>query len=46
MMIPCEIKKIGGSAYIVVNPLVLSTLKVDVGDILDVDFKGKHKEGK
>lgn len=43
MEFPCELKVIGGSHYVVVNPLVLKSLKAKEGDIILVDFREKVK---
>ena len=42
MQFPCELKTIGGSHYIVVNPLILGRLKAKKGDIIIVDFIKKE----
>ena len=43
MQFPCELKKIGGSHYIIVNTLVLDKFKLKEGDLLAVDFIGKEE---
>jgi len=43
MQFPCELKKLGGSHYVIVNVLVLEKLNVSEGDIVLVDFKEKVK---
>jgi antitoxin component of MazEF toxin-antitoxin module len=41
MEMPCRVKSIGGSKYIVINTLILRSLNLTDGDIVIVDFKKK-----
>lgn len=43
MKFPCQLKRVGGSHYVIVNILVLQKFKLKEGDILSVDFIGKEK---
>jgi antitoxin component of MazEF toxin-antitoxin module len=40
----CEVKRIGGSRYIVINTVVLDSLNLTDGDVVLVDFKEKVSE--
>lgn len=41
MEMPCKIKSIGGSKYVIVNSLIVESLNLSDGDIVIVDFKKK-----
>lgn len=38
MIMSCEVKKVGGSRYIVINTVVLDSLNLSDGDVVLVDF--------
>lgn len=44
MEIPCKVKKVGGSRYIVINTIVLESLNLLERDIVLVDFIKKMPE--
>lgn len=41
MEIPCKVKTIGGSKYVIINTIVVESLNLNDGDIVIVDFKKK-----
>jgi len=41
MIMSCEVKRVGGSRMIVLNPVVLDSLNLSDGDVVLVDFVKK-----